>query len=147
MKQCFPTRKMKRHKTPPSRTIIKDGPDPIDVQVGSRIRLARILAGVGQQELGRAIGVSFQALQKYENGENRVSASRLYAIAQALDQPVVFFFAGAQEFAANGEAPPLTTEELQLVRSLRQIPDKTVRDGVLQLIKRLAEREARASSA
>lgn len=67
-------------------------PDPIDVHVGHRLRQARLLAGMSQDELGAGIGVSFQAVQKYEHGENRVNASRLLQAAQLLGRSISFFF-------------------------------------------------------
>src|SRR5271154_7637768 len=76
----------------PRRTVREHGPDPVDVHVGKRLRQARLLAGLSQEELGDGIGVSFQAVQKYEQGENRLSASRLFRAAKLLDRPVSFFF-------------------------------------------------------
>ena len=70
------------------RTASADGPDPIDVHVGGRIRLRRTLMGLSQTGLGEVIGLTFQQVQKYERGANRVSASMLYRIAEALDVPV-----------------------------------------------------------
>ncbi len=84
------------------KTIAEDGPDPIDVQVGRRMHQARLRAGLRQGELGDAIGVSFQAIQKYENGENRLSASRLLRAARALGRPVEFFFEGALPGVSTG---------------------------------------------
>src|SRR5256885_866973 len=66
------------------RSIRERGPDPVDVHVGRRLRQARFLAGISQEELGAGIGVSFQAVQKYEHGENRLSASRLFKAARLL---------------------------------------------------------------
>ncbi len=74
----------------------EDGPRPVDVHVGSRIRLRRIELGLSQTELADKVGVSFQQLQKYENGKNRVSASRLYAISQKLKSPIAWFFEGVE---------------------------------------------------
>ena len=73
------------------------GPNPVDVLVGSRIRLLRKRRKMSQAELGKALGVTFQQVQKYENGKNRVGASRLHLVATALDVPVSEFFAGAAE--------------------------------------------------
>ena len=78
------------------RTVREHGPDPVDVHVGKRLRQARLLAGLSQEELGDGIGVSFQAVQKYEQGENRLSASRLFRAATLLQQPVAFFFEAAR---------------------------------------------------
>src|SRR5882762_8525140 len=69
-----------------------DGPNPTDVHVGSRVRLRRTLLGMSQEKLGEAIGLTFQQVQKYERGANRVGASRLYDLSRVLDVPVSFFF-------------------------------------------------------
>lgn len=82
-------------------TVREDGPDPIDVHVGHCLRQARLIAGMSQNELGAGIGVSFHAVQKYEQGENRVSASRLFKAAQLLKGPVSFFFADLDGAAAG----------------------------------------------
>src|SRR5215207_2583556 len=69
-----------------------DKPNPIDVQVGSRVRLRRNMLGLSQEKLGEAIGLTFQQVQKYERGANRIGASRLHQLSQVLDVPVSFFF-------------------------------------------------------
>src|SRR5579872_2802569 len=69
-----------------------DRPNPIDVHVGSRVRLRRNMLGLSQEKLGEAIGLTFQQVQKYERGANRVGASRLHELSRVLDVPVVFFF-------------------------------------------------------
>jgi transcriptional regulator with XRE-family HTH domain len=76
------------------RTIKDDGPDPIDRYVGSRVRARRVGIRLSQTKLGEAIGVTFQQVQKYERGANRVSASKLHAIGTALSAPVAYFFEG-----------------------------------------------------
>src|SRR6202167_5852922 len=68
------------------------GPNPVDVHVGARLRLRRTLIGMSQEKLGEAIGLTFQQVQKYERGTNRVGASRLYELSRVLDVPVGFFF-------------------------------------------------------
>ncbi len=75
-------------------------PNPIDVHVGSRVRLRRTLVGMSQEKLGEAIGLSFQQLQKYERGSNRIGASRLFDLARVLDVPVGFFFDAMSEDVA-----------------------------------------------
>ena len=69
-----------------------DSPNPIDVQVGSRVRLRRNMLGLSQEKLGEAIGLTFQQVQKYERGANRVGSSRLFDLARVLDVPVSYFF-------------------------------------------------------
>lgn len=73
-------------------TAKENGPDPVDVHVGYRVRLRRTLLGYTQQQLGEAVGVTFQQMQKYERGTNRLSASRLYDVARVLGVPISFFF-------------------------------------------------------
>ena len=81
------------------RTIKDDGPDPIDRYVGSKVRARRVGIRLSQTKLGEAIGVTFQQVQKYENGTNRVGASNLFKIAKTLGVDVAYFFEGAQEIA------------------------------------------------
>lgn len=101
---------------------------PVDVHVGKRIRHRRWLVGMTQQQLAESVGIKFQQIQKYETGANRVSASRLWDIADALEVPVSFFFEGIKE----GETKPATMvpadiladkEALDLVRSYYAIPE------------------------
>jgi transcriptional regulator with XRE-family HTH domain len=84
MAQSRPPRRPTRQKT--------EQPDPVDVQVGARIRLRRNMLGMSQEKLGEAIGLTFQQIQKYERGSNRVGASRLLELSRVLDVPVPFFF-------------------------------------------------------
>nr|WP_275415035.1 helix-turn-helix transcriptional regulator [Novacetimonas pomaceti] len=85
---------------------MSSSPSPVDVYVGSRIRLRRTLLGMSQERLGTALGLTFQQVQKYERGANRVGASRLYDLARVLDVPIAFFFDGMpQDNAAQPEVP------------------------------------------
>lgn len=121
-------------------------PDPIDVHVGGRLRLRRTLLGLSQTELARAVGLTFQQVQKYESGSNRVSASRLYHIAEALDVPVGFFFDDVPRDGALAETPRTAFEPdrelLELTRNYRNINDPEVRRGIYELVKRLANKDA-----
>jgi len=119
------------------RTIREHGPDPVDVHVGRRLRQARFLAGMSQEELGAGIGVSFQAVQKYEHGENRLSASRLYKAARLLERPISFFFEELGSEAVAKESNGFSREEIELVRHFRQIPSDEVREHLLQMTKRI----------
>jgi transcriptional regulator with XRE-family HTH domain len=121
-------------------TISESGPNPVDLHVGKRLRAARLRARLSQEELGRGIGVSFQAVQKYEQGENRLSASRLYRAAQLVRQPISFFFEHLAREARSKDAAIFTADELALVRDYRQIESKEVRERLLQLLKRIGER-------
>jgi transcriptional regulator with XRE-family HTH domain len=129
------------------RTIREHGPDPVDVHVGRRLRQARFLAGMSQEELGTGIGVSFQAVQKYEHGENRLSASRLFKAARLLDRPISFFFEELGGEAATKETNGFSREEIELVRHFRQIPSDEVREHLLQMTKRIGTLEGSGKSA
>ena len=103
-------------------------PHPVDVHVGKRIRHRRWLTGMTQQQLAEAVGIKFQQIQKYETGANRVSASRLWDIAETLEVDVAFFFEGLEKDAdAGNETLPLDIiadkEALDLVRSYYAIPE------------------------
>ncbi|MGC8203695.1 helix-turn-helix domain-containing protein [Aliiroseovarius sp. PTFE2010] len=104
---------------------------PVDVHVGKRIRHRRWMVGMTQQQLAERVGIKFQQIQKYETGMNRVSASRLWDIAEALNVPVAFFFEGLGA-DVEAEADPATSvpgdiladkEALELVRSYYSIPE------------------------
>ncbi len=127
-----------------------DGPNPTDIHVGSRVRLRRTLLGMSQEKLGEAIGLTFQQVQKYERGANRVGASRLYDLSRVLDVPVSFFFeemapsdpraSGLAEPAERYEGDPmLKRETLELVRAYYKITDPHVRRRLFDLAKALAK--------
>jgi transcriptional regulator with XRE-family HTH domain len=125
------------------RTAKLDGPHPIDIHVGARIRHRRAVLGLNQTELAERVGVTFQSIQKYERGTNRVSASRLQEIAEVLSVPISHFFEGlsAVDTAASGDAPAseLTAQEIRdLNGAFASIKDKTVRQAVLHLLKGVA---------
>jgi transcriptional regulator with XRE-family HTH domain len=100
---------------------------PVDVHVGKRIRHRRWMVGMTQQQLAERVGIKFQQIQKYETGMNRVSASRLWDISEALDVPVSFFFEGfneGEEKAQSASSDILADKEaLELVRSYYAIPE------------------------
>jgi transcriptional regulator with XRE-family HTH domain len=102
---------------------------PVDVHVGKRVRHRRWLVGMTQQQLAEQVGIKFQQIQKYETGANRVSASRLWDIADALDVPVSFFFEGLDDAGDNAAAAKVPAdlmgdkEALDLVRSYYAIPE------------------------
>jgi transcriptional regulator with XRE-family HTH domain len=118
-------------------------PDRVDIHVGGRIRMRRILLGMNQQALARKLGLTFQQVQKYENGTNRVSASRLAGIAEALGVRVRYFFSDLDENPASEQEMLWQkrigqTEALELVRYYYAIPDSRVREHFLALIKATA---------
>ena len=103
---------------------------PVDLHVGKRIRQRRWLVGMTQQQLAEQVGIKFQQIQKYETGANRVSASRLWDISEAMDVSVNFFFEGIEhEVAAAGSSESVSAdlmgdkEALDLVRSYYSIPE------------------------
>jgi transcriptional regulator with XRE-family HTH domain len=128
-----------------------DKPNPIDVHVGSRIRLRRNMLGLSQEKLGEAIGLTFQQVQKYERGANRVGASRLHELSRVLDVPVSFFFdnmdpvrapaipEGFSETPADGfDSDPLRRRETaDLISAYYDIGDATLRRRFFDLAKAL----------
>ncbi|HUB95955.1 MAG TPA: helix-turn-helix transcriptional regulator [Stellaceae bacterium] len=120
---------------PRRRTAKEHGPDPIDVEVGRRVRLARELAHMTQVDVASRIGISFQLVQKYEQGEIRVSASRLYQFATLLQKPIDFFFAAAETEAANG----VGRHEMELIEAYRRITNPEVKDRLSQLVRGMSQ--------
>jgi transcriptional regulator with XRE-family HTH domain len=133
------------------RTIKDDGPDPIDRFVGSRVRARRVGIRLSQTKLGEAIGVTFQQVQKYENGTNRIGASNLFKIAKTLGVDVAYFFEGVQEIAdsmmtdspdvplAGVKEDPLTSRDaIELMHNYYRVKDANVRKRLAQFVKTLA---------
>lgn len=124
-----------------------EGPNPIDLHVGTRLRLRRTLLGLSQEVLGEAVGITFQQLQKYERGMNRISASRLFNLSQVLGVSVSYFFeelpaADAATRVAQGAEDGDTMakrETLELVRAYYRVPEGAVRRRALDLLKALGE--------
>ncbi|MEX2615564.1 MAG: helix-turn-helix transcriptional regulator [Alphaproteobacteria bacterium] len=116
------------------RTVQEFGAHPVDVYVGQRVRMRRVMCGLSQTALANKIGLTFQQLQKYESGMNRISASKLWLIAQELDAPVQWFFADAAEGRSPAAEFGTKRETLELVRNFMTIaPD--VRQHFLSLVK------------
>jgi transcriptional regulator with XRE-family HTH domain len=130
--------------------MVAKAPNPIDKHVGNRIRLRRMMLGMSQGTLGTALGLTFQQVQKYEKGANRVGASRLQQISQALEVPVAFFFEGAPALpgrlgpGSDGPAPVdvsnfLTTSEgLALTQAFMRIKDASLRRRIVDLVQGIA---------
>lgn len=126
-----------------------ENPDPVDVHVGSRVRLRRTLLGMSQEKLGAALGLTFQQIQKYERGTNRIGSSRLYQLSRVLDVPVSFFFddmpgaaSGRPGFAESAQASfdqdhLSKRETLELVRAYYRIAEPAVRARLFDLVKAL----------
>lgn len=151
---CVQGSKMKSNKSRSvSANVISrrgEGPHPIDIHVGSRLRMRRTLLGLSQERLGEAVGITFQQLQKYERGANRISASRLFHLAQVLDVPIGYFFEDmpASETPASEDAELVQIpdqpgefeamarrETLELVRAYYRIGSAQVRRRAFELIK------------
>lgn len=115
-----------------------------DVHIGGRIRERRIALGMSQAALAAGLGITFQQVQKYESGANRVGGSRLWDISQALNVPVSYFFDGLDEAAqalANEQQPaePLSRRSLELARAINAIPEGEVKEQVVKLVKAFAK--------
>jgi len=116
-------------------------PHPTDVHVGLRVREARIAKGMSQSDLGNALGISFQQVQKYEKGTNRIGASRLHHTAGILEMPITFFFDGLEETGpgeSTGETK-LSRASIRTAIRLNEIPNDAMRRGILRLIDAAAE--------
>ena len=132
----------------------KGKPNPTDIHVGARVRLRRTMIGMSQEKLAGAIGLTFQQVQKYERGANRIGASRLYQLSNVLGVPVSFFFEDLPPAGAGGRAaglaeettpyegnPLYRRETLELVRAYYRIDDSRVRKRVFDLTKTLGKVE------
>ena len=114
------------------RTVAERGPHPVDVHVGSRVHSRRTLLSMSMKRLGEALGVTYQQLQMYERGANRIGASRLYQLCRILDVPVGYFFAGLEEEVSS--SPPDDSmhkrETLELVKAYYRVRDPKVRNAL-----------------
>jgi transcriptional regulator with XRE-family HTH domain len=136
--------------------MIKKTPNPVDKHVGSRVRMRRVLIGMSQEKLGEALGITFQQIQKYEKGTNRIGASRMQQIATVMGVPVSYFFddAPGTDAKLSGFAEShgsdfvvdfLTTAEgLQLNKSFVRIADGKVRRKIVELVSALADAAPKA---
>ncbi len=138
---------------PPRRAprATKGGPNPIDAHVGTRVRLRRTLLGLSQEKLGAALGLTFQQVQKYERGVNRIGASRLYSLSKVLDVPISFFYEDmppalaqqgrrpggfSESAAAHYDADPMSNREtMELVKAYYRIEDPKKRRRVLDMLR------------
>ena len=124
-------------------------PNPIDAHVGTRVRLRRMLLGMSQEKLGEHLGLTFQQVQKYEKGANRVGASRLQMIATILDTPVGYFFADAPIPSSTTDSKPVVQEEdavtsflatregVELNLAFQRVANAKLRQNIVQLVKSL----------
>lgn len=128
--------------------MVKKTPNPIDVHVGSRIRLRRTMLGMSQEKLGDSLGITFQQVQKYEKGANRVGASRLQHIAEILTVPIPFFFegspgAGEDDGKHESSSDFMNSKEcVALAAAFSAIEDKRVRQSILGLVRSLSKEQS-----
>jgi transcriptional regulator with XRE-family HTH domain len=137
--------------------IAKKAPNPIDKHVGSRVRMRRMMLSMSQEKLGDALGLTFQQVQKYEKGTNRIGASRLQQISNILQVPVSFFFDGAPHVPGTGrmegmgEAPSpayvsdflATSDGLALTKAFMRITDSKLKRRIVDLVEQIATSEKR----
>ena len=130
--------------------MAKKVPNPVDTHVGSRVRMHRMMLGMSQGKLGDALGLTFQQVQKYEKGTNRIGASRLLHISQILQVPVAFFFEGAPhqpgQPKGTGEVPPpayvsdflATHDGLALSKAFMRIKKPKLRRSIVDLVRKIS---------
>jgi transcriptional regulator with XRE-family HTH domain len=137
--------------------VAKKTPNPVDKHVGSRVRMRRMMLTMSQEKLGDALGLTFQQVQKYEKGTNRIGASRLQQISNILQVPVAFFFEGAPDVTggrgpgAGKDAPSpsyvseflATSDGLALTKAFMRIPDPKLRRRIVDLVEQIAGEEAK----
>jgi transcriptional regulator with XRE-family HTH domain len=131
--------------------LAKKAPNPIDKHVGSRVRMRRMMLSMSQEKLGDALGLTFQQVQKYEKGTNRIGASRLQQISHILQVPVAFFFEGAPSLPGQSpdgmrEAPSpayvadflATSEGLSLIKAFMRVKQAKLRRRIVDLVEEIA---------
>jgi transcriptional regulator with XRE-family HTH domain len=135
------------------KTMMKKSPNPIDKHVGSRVRMRRMMISMSQEKLGERLGITFQQIQKYEKGTNRIGASRLQQISTVMGVPVSFFFEGApvpegSSGAFTESASPAyvadflaTSDGLSLTKAFMKVKDPKVRRRVVDLVEAIAAEE------
>lgn len=125
----------------------KKTPNPVDRHTGSRVRMRRLMLGMSQTKLAEKIGLTFQQVQKYEKGTNRMGSSRLQQMANILKVPVTFFFEGAPgQLRLDGTAPSpayvsdflATTDGLTLTKAFMRIKDAELRRAIVRLVEDIA---------
>jgi transcriptional regulator with XRE-family HTH domain len=148
---------MPKQRKASGRMASKGFPNPVDVHVGARIRLRRTLLGLSQSTLAEQLGLTFQQVQKYERGSNRVSSSRLFDLCRILNVPIAYFYdemeAGVAQQSPSGLAgrapkrvepeqdPATKRETLELVRAYYAITDRSVRQRLTNMIRAIAQTE------
>ena len=128
----------------PKRTVLRDGPDPVDIHVGARVRERRVSLGMSQTKLGECLGLTFQQIQKYERGTNRLSASKLWTLSNLFKVPIEWFFDGLGK-AGKGQEDVMTKQEArQLARYYSACPAST-RNHLRALIRATADMRGKGS--
>ena len=136
--------------------MAKKTPNPIDKHVGSRVRMRRMMLSMSQEKLGDSLGLTFQQVQKYEKGTNRIGASRLQQISRILQVPPAFFFEGAPQLVDSGMTDPLeaapsptyvsdflaTSDGLSLTKAFMRISDPKLRRRIVDLVQQIAGEES-----
>ena len=131
--------------------MVTKSPSPTDRHVGARVRMRRMMLGMSQTNLGEAVGLTFQQIQKYERGTNRIGASRLQHIAHILQVPVSFFFEGSPGASGEDAATPTpsyvddflaTSDGLSLIKYFTRIKKPKLRRSIVDLVEQIAAREA-----
>jgi transcriptional regulator with XRE-family HTH domain len=125
-------------------------PNPVDRHVGSRVRMRRIMLGMSQEKLGEGLGLTFQQIQKYEKGTNRIGASRIQHIAEILQVPVSFLFEGSPSSSTHFDEAPsptyvadflATAEGLALIRAFMRVPDIKLRRAIVDMVELIGSGE------
>jgi transcriptional regulator with XRE-family HTH domain len=134
--------------------MVTKSPNPVDRHVGTRVRMRRMMIGMSQEKLGEALGITFQQVQKYEKGTNRISASRLQHTARVLGVPIEYFYEGAPQSGdaaasgfAEGASPAYmaeltTTDGLNLLKAFASIKEPRIRRRIVDLVRALAEEKS-----
>jgi transcriptional regulator with XRE-family HTH domain len=131
--------------------MVAKKPNPIDVHVGARLRQRRLTRGVSQEKLGEQLGVTFQQIQKYEKGSNRIGASRLFEVSRILDIPVGYFYEGLPEVGVLGNGlseagsafehqDDAAADGLRLTRAFSRIRESRTRRMIIELVETLVHR-------
>lgn len=134
----------------------KKAPNSIDRHVGNRVRMRRLMLGISQEQLGEGLGLTFQQVQKYEKGTNRVCASRIQQISEILQVPVSFLFDGIRTDSSSvddlSEAPSYvseflsTSQGLALIRAFSGITDPKLRRSIVELVEQIASRDGKPTA-
>ncbi len=124
----------------------QEGPEPIDIHLGALVRQHRVVQGLAQTDLAKLVDVTYQQIQKYETGENRINAPMLWKLAQVLKVPIGSFFRGLSSEDPQA-APALNRDALEVLRAYQAIPDRETRRSIKMMLRHVARLSADTSSA